>query len=114
MRTRRYWILGCFAAGFIAAQNTPATLQIVGAVKQTLSLSPDDLAKMPRAFVKTTNNGMETVYEGVRLHEILKKAGVPQGGGQFCDDTTVCVRPQNPPGWRPTDLPLTGKDPPGC
>jgi DMSO/TMAO reductase YedYZ molybdopterin-dependent catalytic subunit len=80
MRTRRSWILGCLAAGFVAGQDTPATLQIIGAVKQTLSLSPDDLAKMPRAIVKTTNNGMETVYEGVWLHEVLKKAGVPQGG----------------------------------
>ena len=25
------------------------------------------------------SNGMETVYEGVWLHEILKRAGVPQG-----------------------------------
>jgi DMSO/TMAO reductase YedYZ molybdopterin-dependent catalytic subunit len=80
MRTRRSWIIGCLAAGFITAQDTPATLQIIGAVKQTLALSPDDLVKMPRATVKTTNNGMETVYEGVWLHEVLKKAGVPQGG----------------------------------
>jgi len=34
---------------------------------------------MPRASVRTTNNGIETVYEGVWLHEVLKKAGVPQG-----------------------------------
>ena len=80
MRTRRFWILGCVAAGFSAAQDTPATLQVIGAVKQTLSLSPDDLAKMPRATVKTASSGMETVYEGVWLHEVLKKAGVPQGG----------------------------------
>ena len=32
-----------------------------------------------RATVKTMSNGMETVYEGVWLHEVLKKAGVPQG-----------------------------------
>jgi hypothetical protein len=25
------------------------------------------------------NNGMEILYEGVWLHEVLKKAGVPQG-----------------------------------
>ena len=25
------------------------------------------------------NNGIETVYEGVWLHEVLKRAGVPQG-----------------------------------
>ena len=58
---------------------TTTTLQISGAVKQPLSLTADDLAKMPRATVRTTSNGMETVYEGVWLHEILKKAGVPQG-----------------------------------
>jgi len=43
-------------------------------------LSADDLAKMTRATVKTTSGGMETAYEGVWLHEVLKKAGVPQGG----------------------------------
>ena len=42
-------------------------------------LSADDLAKMSRATVKTTSGGMETAYEGVWLHEILKKAGVPLG-----------------------------------
>ncbi len=34
---------------------------------------------MPRAAVKTNSSGMETAYEGVWLHEVLKKAGVPQG-----------------------------------
>jgi DMSO/TMAO reductase YedYZ molybdopterin-dependent catalytic subunit len=57
-----------------------ATLQIVGDVKQTLTLSATDLAAMPRATVKTSSNGMETVFEGVWLHEVLKKAGVPLGG----------------------------------
>jgi len=50
-----------------------------GAVKQALTLSAEDLAKMPRASVRTTNNGMETVYEGAWVHEVLKRAGVPQG-----------------------------------
>jgi len=30
--------------------------------------------------VKTVSGGMETVYDGVWIHEVLKKAGVPQGG----------------------------------
>jgi DMSO/TMAO reductase YedYZ molybdopterin-dependent catalytic subunit len=64
----------------LSAQDAPPTVQVTGAVKQELTLSADDLAKMPRATVKTTSNGMETVYEGVWLHEVLKKAGVPQGG----------------------------------
>ena len=79
MYTRRCLFLGLIAAGFLAAQEAQPTVQVTGAVKQTLTLSADDLAKMPRATVKTTNGGIETVYDGVWLHEVLKKAGVPQG-----------------------------------
>jgi Oxidoreductase molybdopterin binding domain len=35
---------------------------------------------MPRASVSTTSNGVETVYQGVWIHDVLKRAGVPQGG----------------------------------
>ena len=79
MHTRRSLILGVLAAGLLPAQETQASVQVTGAVKQALTVTADDLAKMPRASVRTTNNGMETVYEGVWLHEVLKKAGVPQG-----------------------------------
>jgi DMSO/TMAO reductase YedYZ molybdopterin-dependent catalytic subunit len=80
MDTRRSWILGLLASGLLLAQDAPPTLQVTGAVKQELTLTADDLAKMPRASVRTMNNGMETVYDGVWLHEVLKRAGVPQGG----------------------------------
>lgn len=79
MYTRRCLLLGFVAAGLLQAQDSQPTLQITGAVKQALTLTADDLAKMPRATVKTTSGGMETVYDGVWLHEVLKKAGVPQG-----------------------------------
>lgn len=79
MYTRRWLLLGLLAAALLPGQEAPSSLQVAGAVKNPLTLSADDLAKMPRASVRTTNNGMETVYEGVWLHEILKKAGVPQG-----------------------------------
>jgi len=79
MYTRRSLVLGFLVAGLIPAQEAQPTIQVTGAVKQALTLSADDLAKMPRASVRTTNNGMETVYEGVWLHEVLMKAGVPQG-----------------------------------
>src|ERR1700730_12366226 len=75
---KRRLILALLSAALLPAQDTP-TLQITGAVKQPLTLTADDMAKMPRATLKTTNNGMETAYEGVWLHEILKRAGVPQG-----------------------------------
>ena len=79
MYTRRCLFLGLVATNLLIAQDSQPTVQVTGAVKQTLSLSADDLAKMPRASVKTTSGGMETVYDGVWLHEVLKKAGVPQG-----------------------------------
>ena len=79
MYTRRSLVLGLLAAGLLPAQDGPPTVLVTGAVKQPLTLSAGDLAKMPRASVRTTNNGMETVYEGVWLHEVLKQAGVPQG-----------------------------------
>ena len=80
MYTRRSLVLGLLATGLLPAQDEPQTVEIAGAVKQALTLSADDLAKMPQASVRTTNNGMETVYEGVWLHEVLKRAGVPLGG----------------------------------
>ncbi len=79
MYTRRWLVLGILAAGLAPAQDVQPSIQVTGAVKHALTLSAGDLAKMPRASVRTTNNGMETVYEGVWLHEVLKRAGVPQG-----------------------------------
>ena len=79
MYTRRSLVFGLLAAGLLAAPDWPPTIQVAGDVKRQLTLSVDDLAKMPRASVHGSNNGMETVYEGVWLHEVLKMAGVPQG-----------------------------------
>src|ERR1700688_3430607 len=79
MYTRRSLVFGLLAASLLPGEEGQPTVQVTGAVKQALALSADDLAKMPRASVRTTNNGMETVYDGVWLHEVLKRAGVPQG-----------------------------------
>lgn len=80
MSTRRLCLCLLLALGSTAAQEAPASVQITGAVKQPLTLTADDLARMPRASVKTMSSGMETVYQGVWVHEVLKRAGVPQGG----------------------------------
>ena len=80
MYTRRCLFLALIAGSLLSAQDSHPTVQVTGAVKQALTLSADDLAKMPRATVKTTSGGMETVYDGVWLHDVLKAAGVPQGG----------------------------------
>jgi DMSO/TMAO reductase YedYZ molybdopterin-dependent catalytic subunit len=77
--TRRLCLGLLLALGSLCAQETNASIQVTGAVKQPLTLTADDLAKMPRATVKTTSSGMDTVYEGVWIHEVLKRAGAPQG-----------------------------------
>jgi len=79
MYTRRWFVLGLLCAGLLPGQEPQPSVEVTGAVKQRLTLTADDLAKMPRASVRTKSNGMETVYEGVWLHEVLKKAGVPFG-----------------------------------
>ena len=79
MHIRRSLAWALLAAAVLPAQEAPPTVQVTGAVKQALTLSADDLAKMPRASVRTTGHGIQTVYDGVWLHEVLKKAGVPQG-----------------------------------
>jgi DMSO/TMAO reductase YedYZ molybdopterin-dependent catalytic subunit len=73
--TRVSVALGLLVTLSLAAQE----VRVTGAVKQALTLSADDLAKMPRATLRIGGAAMETVYEGVWLHEVLKRAGVPQG-----------------------------------
>jgi DMSO/TMAO reductase YedYZ molybdopterin-dependent catalytic subunit len=91
MYTRRRLVLAVFSASPLTAQDGPPSVQVTGTVKQPLSLTSDDLAKMPRATVRTTNNGTETVYEGVWLHEVLKKTGVPQGSELRGKALSICV-----------------------
>ena len=85
MRRRPLCRLLLFAAlllssAAIAQQATPS-LSVTGAVKQPLTLTASDLAAMPRAKAVTDNNGIQTMYEGVWLSDVLKKAGVPLGPG---------------------------------
>ena len=61
-------------------QQAPS-ITLTGAVKEPLTLTAADLAAMPRAKAVTDNNGIQTVYEGVWLSDVLKKAGVPLGAG---------------------------------
>lgn len=67
-----------------AAQETvapPAVLKVEGAVPTPLSLTTEDLAKMPRATAQLTSEGKTTTYEGVLLYDILVKAGWQFGHG---------------------------------
>jgi DMSO/TMAO reductase YedYZ molybdopterin-dependent catalytic subunit len=53
------------------------SLTIGGDVAKPLTLTRDDLAKLPRTSVTLSDHGKETSYEGVLLYDILKQAGAP-------------------------------------
>jgi DMSO/TMAO reductase YedYZ molybdopterin-dependent catalytic subunit len=66
------------AADTVAA---PAVLKVEGAVPTPLSLTAEDLAKMPRTTAQLAADGTTTTYEGVLLYDILVKAGWQFGRG---------------------------------
>jgi len=59
----------------------PSQITIGGAVTMPLTVSLEDLKKMPQTTVRVMNahSHKEEVYEGVALAALLKQAGVPQG-----------------------------------
>jgi hypothetical protein len=59
----------------------PAVLKVEGALPTPLSLTAEDLAKMPRATAQLIADGTTTTYEGVLLYDILVKAGWQFGHG---------------------------------
>ena len=57
----------------------PARLRVDGATPTPLSLTLEDLASLPRTSVTLKEDGADVVYEGVRVAEILGRAGAPSG-----------------------------------
>ncbi|HEX4322932.1 MAG TPA: molybdopterin-dependent oxidoreductase [Acidobacteriaceae bacterium] len=77
-------LVGGREAAFAAVQDavaTPLVLKIEGAVTTPLSLTAEDLDKMPRTTATLTSDGSATTYEGVLLYDILVKAGWQFGRG---------------------------------
>src|SRR5215470_7467833 len=60
------------------AQDSPS-ITVTGSIAKPFTLTAADLAQMPRATATISNGGVETKYEGVWMHEILKKAGLQLG-----------------------------------
>jgi hypothetical protein len=78
----------CIAfTGLLSAQSAappataaPATLTVQGDLPAPLTLTPQDLEKMPRETVSVADqDGTKVSYEGVPLLEVLKRAGAPLG-----------------------------------
>jgi hypothetical protein len=77
----RYLLALLLIAGLMLAQTpTAAVLAVQGDIASPLSLTADDLAKMPRETASVPGpNGTKLVYEGVTLLAVLQKAGAPFG-----------------------------------
>jgi len=68
----------CGAASAQEAGKAAAVLSVTGDVTSRLSLTAEDLARMPRQTITAKEESGATVqYEGVWLREILKRAGAP-------------------------------------
>lgn len=67
-------------ARFLLAQE-PSALEIEGAGITTIKMSLQDLSRMPRVKldVREPHKGEMQHYEGVRVSDLLVKAGVPLG-----------------------------------
>jgi hypothetical protein len=74
-------LTGLVLTALVFAQAPPAAvLAIQGDIASPLSLTADDLAKMPRQTVSLpAPDGTKIVYEGVTLLAVLQKAGAPFG-----------------------------------
>ena len=77
------WVLA--AAALVIADGraqapAAAVLAVQGDIATPLSLTADDLAKMPRESASVpAPDGTKIVYEGVNLRAVLQKAGAPFG-----------------------------------
>ena len=81
MNYSRPALLIALCAAFVSAQTpAPATLTISGDIPASVTLTVDDIAKMPHETVTIPDqDGTKIAYQGVPLREILKRAGAPSG-----------------------------------
>ena len=78
--TRLLPALGLLATLVLAQAPPAAVLAVQGDVATPLSLTADDLAKLPRQTASVpAPDGSKIVYEGVTLFAVLQKAGAPFG-----------------------------------
>lgn len=56
--------------------NQQKDLRIEAEPGKVTTLKPEAIAKLPRLSVKVNDHGKETVFEGVKLAEVLKLSGV--------------------------------------
>jgi DMSO/TMAO reductase YedYZ molybdopterin-dependent catalytic subunit len=72
-------MLRLFALLLLSSLCFGQTLRVSGDVSTPLLLTPDQFAALPQATVEWKTERGAVGYQGVWLHELLKKAGVPSG-----------------------------------
>ncbi len=79
------------APASLAGQAPALTIELT--TGRSVSVSIDDLRAMPRSRATTDQQGAKTTYEGVRLIDLLRRAGVDVGRAplQGADITSVVV-----------------------
>jgi len=89
------------AAHLLAAQDAAPAVTVTGLVARPLTLTAAELAALPRASVTTTSGGIETRWEGVWVHEVLKAAGgVPLGSELRGEALTTYIMAEASDGYR--------------
>ena len=73
------------------AAPEPSVLRVEGAGPTPLTLTAEDLAKMPRATASVESDGDTNTYEGVLLYDILVKAGWQFGHGMMGKAAPACI-----------------------
>jgi hypothetical protein len=68
-----------FVVVTLHGQQSVPSISVTGSVTTPLMLTAESLAQMQRATATVSSGGIDTQYEGVWLHEILKRAGLPAG-----------------------------------
>jgi len=84
------------AAAGVAAQD----LRIGGAVPRPIVLTPSDVAMLPHVTVDVVRNGTTTIYGGVLLLDVLRKAGVTIDQGDRTAELTEYVVVTGTDGYR--------------
>jgi DMSO/TMAO reductase YedYZ molybdopterin-dependent catalytic subunit len=92
MKLGRPWLLVMLPLVAWLGRAEEAALVVRGEVKSELRLTLADLRGLTNSTITVTEReGGSTRYEGVFLHEILRRVGVPLGEGLRGDALRLCV-----------------------
>lgn len=72
-------LCGTSAISVLGQSESSTALEVAGDIPTPLHLSLAELQAMPRTSLTVKDDGVDVVYEGVWVHQILARTGLPQG-----------------------------------